>query len=257
MPGQRERDAGARVRAAPPAAPPRAGPTLPASGSAKRLQPTLRCRAACTAKGPLPSRAAPHRPPPQEFLSGECPVFASENGMTFTGQSLTSDAVAAGVIASQVFGVCYQRPQKDAKCAARLEPNSAIVLGPAVPTAAGSMASLSVAPLVHLDPGPGSYLSPATAVTLPPVPGYPRRKPQRISFAADPPTYVRCVPRALGGRAGGRAHTLVGPSAGFVRAGRRAGTNPRAQRRFRSRLQVGHRSAGSADRAACRLPGVL
>lgn len=150
--------------------------------------------------------------------------------MVFSGQSLTSDAFAAGIIPRQVvrrgarwcleeglsacplgslgscrgvaptgvpaplpqFGICYQRPQKDANCASPLVPNSAIVLGSAVPTAAGPPARLSVVPLVHLDPGPGSYLSPATLVTLPPVPG--TRTPQRIRFPLNPlPTYVRRV----------------------------------------------------------------
>lgn len=62
-----------------------------------------------TARAPPRPCAAPPSPSPaaaipwlQAFLTGGCPPYASENGMVFSGQSLTSDAVAAGIIPRQV-----------------------------------------------------------------------------------------------------------------------------------------------------------
>lgn len=45
------------------------------------------------------------------------------------------------------MGFCWQRPQKDADCKAAIMPNSASVLGPALPIGMNSTAQLQVAPL--------------------------------------------------------------------------------------------------------------
>lgn len=45
-------------------------------------------------------------------------------------------------------GFCYQRPQKDVNCRARLNSNSAVVLGSALPRAVPSMSRLYRAPLI-------------------------------------------------------------------------------------------------------------
>lgn len=56
------------------------------------------------------------------------------------------DTAACTLLLTQT-GICYQRPQKDASCTNQLKPNSAVVLGPALPRGVNST-QLHSAPLI-------------------------------------------------------------------------------------------------------------
>lgn len=45
------------------------------------------------------------------------------------------------------LGVCWQAPQKDSNCSATLAPNSAVVLGPALPLAVPNLTAMQEAPV--------------------------------------------------------------------------------------------------------------
>ena len=58
----------------------------------------------------------------------------------------TAPAACPPLTPSQL-GICEQPPQKDSNCSATLEPNSAVVLGPALPSAVSDAASMQQAPV--------------------------------------------------------------------------------------------------------------
>lgn len=64
--------------------------------------------------------------------------------------------------------MCWQAPHKDANCSARITPNSAVIFGPALPTAVGSAAALQSAPLYNASFGgtPGAAASTHTFRTV-------------------------------------------------------------------------------------------
>ncbi|WIA17710.1 hypothetical protein OEZ85_009227 [Tetradesmus obliquus] len=76
-----------------------------------------------------------------------------EAGWTFnvggapSAMAVPEQIYQAGLISKKVTGICYQRPQKDASCTNQLKPNSAVVLGPALPRGVNST-QLHSAPLI-------------------------------------------------------------------------------------------------------------
>lgn len=134
------------------------------SGTAQRLslQAVFACAQAtfyCAQGGSacqLAQQSCPTNTTPQSILmKGGCVKSRKgvEAGWTFnaggsaSAVALPEQVYRAGLIKNRVLGICWQRVQKDADCRADIVPNSATVLGPALPTGINLTTDLQVAPL--------------------------------------------------------------------------------------------------------------